>query len=442
MRIKRYWSVVLALSTLVALALPACRESRSPAGREQPALAEDINRFTPVVAALLAPPVPVQGSDGRFYFVYELLLSNANEFDWKLLSIDVLAAEAGEGAAEPEPLYSIRGDVVAEKIQLLNNRAASDTLGAGQSALLFIAFSVDSEADIPHRLIHRLAVTVPGGLPGKISSFLQLPAGQQRLTETVAPVAVKRQAVVDLAAPLRGNGWVAANGCCDSITHTRSALPINGAIHISQRFAIDWLKLNEERRLYSGDPKDLHNWFGYGQPVLAVADGVVATAVDKFYDQVPFELPADTGAITLEEIDGNHVIVALGNGQYAFYAHLQHGSIRVKAGERVRAGQLLGLVGNTGNSGAPHLHFHIMQGGSSLGSNGLPYTFKDFVLLGETTEHAFFDVGLEDNTPFVDEGSGAIEGNPVALQPLPDAGPHRSQLPLNLTVVEFPQRQQ
>lgn len=220
----------------------------------------------------------------------------------------------------------------------------------------------------------------------------------------------------------------------------RSDLPVNGQIHISQRFAIDWMKVDGERRLYIGDPKDLQSWLGYGEKVLAVADGLVVTVVDKYSNQTPFVLPTDTGAITLDEIDGNHVIIALGNGQYAFYAHLKPGSIRVKEGDRVRVGQLLGLVGNTGNSGAPHMHFHIMQSGSSLGSNGLPYVFEEFTLTGKTTEHSFFDVGLEDNTPFVDEGSGLIEGNPIELLPLPNTGARRGELPLNLRVVEFPRR--
>src|SRR4051794_39339030 len=70
---------------------------------------------------------------------------------------------------------------------------------------------------------------------------------------------------------------------------------------------------------------------------------------------------------------GNHVILSLRNGHYAFYAHLQPGSIRVKPGDRVRRGQVLGLLGNSGNSNATHLHFHIMNGDSWFASEGLPF---------------------------------------------------------------------
>ena len=69
--------------------------------------------------------------------------------------------------------------------------------------------------------------------------------------------------------------------------------------------------------------------------------------------------------------------------RHAFYAHLQPGSIRVKVGDRVHRGQILGLVGNTGNSTEPHLHFHISDASSPLGSEGLPYLLPSFEVEGK-----------------------------------------------------------
>ena len=77
--------------------------------------------------------------------------------------------------------------------------------------------------------------------------------------------------------------------------------------------------------------------------------------------------------ITSETVGGNHIVLDLGGGRYAFYAHLQPGSLKVKVGDRVTRGQVIGLVGNSGNSTEPHLHFHISDGVSPLGSEGLPY---------------------------------------------------------------------
>lgn len=393
----------------------------------------DVNAFTPVVLSVLAPPVPVKGSDGLYHFVYELVLTNSNTFDWEVLSVEVL-----DGDADGKVIHSFSGEDVSDKMQQVGTRIPVNTLQPAQSGLIFIAFEVDSMEDIPDRLVHKLTVTVPGGLPERIVSLLQLPPGQDEIAEIGARVEVSGQDVLVLGRPFEGPGWVAINGCCDSITHVRSDLPVNGKIHISQRFAIDWMKVNEDNRLYVGDPQDLRSWFGYEENVLAVAEGLVVTVVDKFPDQIPFILPTDTGSITLEEIDGNRVILALGNGQFAFYAHLKPGSIQVKEGDFVTRGQVLGLLGNTGNTSAPHMHFHIMETNSSLGSNGLPYTYDEFNLVGRTTEESFFDMGLEDNTPFVDEETGLIIGNTIDVLPVQNPGIHKEELPLNLRIVEFP----
>jgi murein DD-endopeptidase MepM/ murein hydrolase activator NlpD len=87
--------------------------------------------------------------------------------------------------------------------------------------------------------------------------------------------------------------------------------------------------------------------------------------------------------MTLETISGNHVIMDIGNGLYALYAHMQPGSVRVKLGDKVTRGQVLGLLGNTGNSTEPHLHFHICNANSDLGSEGLPYAFASFEVQGK-----------------------------------------------------------
>src|SRR3954471_18618605 len=77
-----------------------------------------------------------------------------------------------------------------------------------------------------------------------------------------------------------------------------------------------------------------------------------------------------------------YVVVDIGGGRFAFYAHLQPGSLKVHVGDRVRAGQVLGLVGNSGNTDFPHLHFHVMNGPSPLASDGLPFEFRSFTSPG------------------------------------------------------------
>lgn len=137
---------------------------------------------------------------------------------------------------------------------------------------------------------------------------------------------------------------------------------------------------------------------------------------DGLVDNVPVgSLPP----ITIDNIGGNYVVVGLGDGRFAYYAHLQPGSLKVKVGDRVRRGQLLGLVGNSGNTHFPHLHFHIMNSPSPLGSDGLPYEFRAFGSEGTITNEDL------------------ITGAPAVFDPT-YSGRHTRQLPLDLQSVDFP----
>jgi murein DD-endopeptidase MepM/ murein hydrolase activator NlpD len=171
-----------------------------------------------------------------------------------------------------------------------------------------------------------------------------------------------------------------------------------------------------------GDPSDVQSYFSYGANVLAAADAEVVAAADGFKDQVTGELPTD---ITLEELLGNHVVLDLdGSDHFAFYAHLKPNSVAVKEGDRVRRGQVLGLVGNIGNTSAPHLHFHVMASPSSVGSNGLPYVIDTFDLLSRSASDEAFGRAIE-------------EGKPLEVVAVDDPGRHTQQLPLDHTIVGF-----
>jgi hypothetical protein len=150
----------------------------------------------------------------------------------------------------------------------------------------------------------------------------------------------------------------------------------------------DEAHIDPQQRWVVGNADVNTSWVFYGRPVQAVAAGRVITAVDRF----PNQIPNHPRPVTLREADGNHVTIALGHGRYAFYAHLLPGSVRVRRGQRVRAGQLIGKLGNSGSSTGPHLHFHVMDGPSPLASDGLPFVFKRFRLVGRIPP---FDAALE-----------------------------------------------
>jgi murein DD-endopeptidase MepM/ murein hydrolase activator NlpD len=165
------------------------------------------------------------------------------------------------------------------------------------------------------------------------------------------------------------------NGCCGRSDHTRALLTIEGTRWLAQRFAIDWVRLDDQRRPYVGDWRVNENWHIFGDPIVSVSGGRVLETLDALPENTP---PTPATNLTPYTALGNHVIVAIGDGRFALYAHMQPGSVAVKAGDRVRRGQLLGRVGNTGSSAAPHLHFHVTDAPPAVASNGTPWVFDRF----------------------------------------------------------------
>jgi murein DD-endopeptidase MepM/ murein hydrolase activator NlpD len=212
---------------------------------------------------------------------------------------------------------------------------------------------------------------------------------------------------------------MATNGCCNRITPHRGVIQaVNGKLRVPERFAIDWIQLDPTNRAFQGDKGKLSNWAYYGSPIYSVADGTVVNLYDGADEQVPGQ--KITG-LSPDSFGGNMVVVDIGGGAYAFYAHMQRGSLKVKLGDRVTAGEVLGLLGNTGNSTAPHLHFHLMDGPSPLDANGIPYVFTRFSSSGVVP------VGGEDTLE---------EGTAVTIDKK-WTGEHSGQLPLDNEVVDF-----
>jgi hypothetical protein len=379
--------------------------------------AQEDTHYTPIVMSVLAAPNPVRGSDDAFHLVYELQVTNASGVPWRIDTVEVLDTENDDRV-----LASFSGDDVLNQMVLLSDRSPTNTLEPGQAGLIFLHVPIATENAIPSTLAHRLTIGVPGGIPPEIARFAGLPPGEEHLIETGGMTEVSSAEAIVVGPPLEGSGWIAANGCCTSPTvHIRAVLPIDGQLHLSQRFAIDWMLLNDDNRLFVGDPSDVQSYFSYGANVLAVADAEVVAAADGFKDQVPGELPTD---ITLEELLGNHVVLDLGNGHFAFYAHLKPNSVTVKEGDQVRRGQVLALLGNSGNTSAPHLHFHVMDSPSAVGSKGLPYVIDAFDLLGRSASDEAF-------------GRAIVEGKPLEVAAVDDPGRHTQQLPLDQIIVGF-----
>jgi len=302
-------------------------------------------------------------ADGKTHLVYELRVINLSGAS----NCRITGLEVASGNSGTPPLARFgEADLQGMIAQPVRNGTDKALLAAGAAATVYMWVTLDPSEKLPAKLWHRLSVKV-----GDYPEALPLETG---------PAAVNSK-VVTISPPLRGDHWVAANGPSNTSSHRRALIPVDGQARIAQRFAIDWVRIYEDGVTHHGDPLDNNNYSAYGAEALAVADAVVT----EVRDGIPANVPgANSRAvpITLDTVGGNHVVLDIGGGHYALYAHLQTGSLRVKLGDKVHRGQVVGLVGNTGNSTEPHLHFDITDGTSPLGSEGLPYLMTSFELQG------------------------------------------------------------
>lgn len=370
------------------------------------------DHFTPlVVSALTSNTRPFLGTDGRRHIVYELVLTNTSPTPATLKTIEVI-----DGTNPAKALAHYEGQELLSLLRTTGRlKAENPTIEFNSTRLFLIDVRLDPAIALPERLLHHVEVlAAPSPAPRPTTPVL--------LSYTVAPLDLSRKLPV-IGPPLLGKGWVASNGCCGAASiHRSSSLSVNGKIYFAQRFAIDWMRLDEAGRFVHGDPSDVRNNDSYGADLLAVADGTVVETLNDLDDQKPGTLP-DPNTITLANVDGNHVILDLGDGVFAFYAHMQKGSVRVASGDRVKRGQVLGKLGNTGNTSAPHLHFQLMEGPSALGSNGIPYVISSFTIAGKVPAAEF-------------EAAPGVEGD-WSKGLLPNQSARRDQYPLDLDIVDF-----
>jgi hypothetical protein len=368
--------------------------------------------WTPLVAAALtANSRAFPGTDGKWHIVYELVLTNANVTPATVKRIEVIDADSPS-----RTLTSYEGTELLAHLRMTANIPAENaTIEFNGTRLLLIDIALEASAARPKRLLHHFELL--GGTAPSHTAGTPVP-----LSYSVAPLDVL-SGPPELGPPLLGKGWVALNGCCEvGGAHRATGLPVNGKICFAQRFAIDWMRMDEGGHLVNGDPSDVHSYPDYGADVLAVADGKVMDTLNTLDDQKPGHLP-DPKTMTLENVDGNHVVLDLGGGLFAFYAHMQKGSITVARGDKVKRGQVLGKLGNTGNTSAPHLHFHLMDGPSVLGSSGLPYVIDFFVYAGQVPAAEFAQ-------------AINVEGD-WSKGLLTTPSPRRGEFPMDLAVVTF-----
>jgi murein DD-endopeptidase MepM/ murein hydrolase activator NlpD len=254
-------------------------------------------------------------------------------------------------------------DLIAPSIKL-----AGATLGRDQALLIASqVFAFNGARDT-------LRVRVHGDVDGHVAEF-------------TGSVPIKSEfATNKYIFPLRGV-WYVGYGASFHTGH-RWAIP--------EEFALDIAKIGESGLSHKGDGARFDDYYAYGADVLAAADGhVISAANDQPEDFSAMQRPNETQeayfarlqkeqgerlAKGLKAITGNYVMIDHGKNEYSLYAHLQPGSVRVHVGDEVKAGDVIGKLGSSGNSTEPHLHFHVCDKPDPLMCAGIPVNFSNITI--------------------------------------------------------------
>ncbi|CCH53797.1 secreted peptidase [Fibrisoma limi BUZ 3] len=311
-------------------------------------------------------PVRIQGETTLYY---ELHLTNRSAQAIRLHKIEVLSP--------PNVLSVYQPDALRNRLSMTDHRSDTSeviSLVPDRPAILYVELVLKGKP-LPSELNHRIsyAVNSPTGLQnGAMQGGVVKP-------ETHAPLI--------LGPPLRGGPWAAVYNPFWKRGHRRVLYSKNGTERIPGRFAIDFIKLNKDGQQTVGDQDSIVHWYGYDQPVLAVADGTISSVRNDFSESVTL---SKHPAYPAESATGNYISLQIAPDRYVFYEHLKPGGIQVKPGQMVKKGTVIARVGFTGQTTGPHLHLHVADNDSPLGAEGVPFVFDHFRLLGEYEDFTTF----------------------------------------------------
>ena len=311
------------------------------------------------------PPIPVASANGM-NLAYELELKPSDTRPFVPEKIEVLDPATGK------VLYSADGDLLAKLYHPASvppPTAAELQNGTGKLVYprISIWFTVSPGA-VPDRLTHRITLnaTGPGGQP------LIVTGGEVPVRKNLSPVVI--------GSPMKGPGWLSMETTSSLTHHFGAQITLNGVTRVPQRYAQDWIYVDPSGKVAAGNVSIAKNYYGFGKEIYAVTDGTVIGMLDGLPD-IPTIFSAPPA--TFETAAGNYVIEDIGNGKYACYAHMVNGSVRVKKGDVLKEGQVIGLMGNSGNSDLPHLHFQVVTDTPSfLGAEGYPHVYRSFDTIG------------------------------------------------------------
>lgn len=316
------------------------------------------------------PPVAVK-ANGRTVLAYELHITNFYPGDITLSRLEVFDSDRPQ-----RPLQTFEGEALRRCLMnplAADKRATTRKIGPLQRRILVLMVTIGPDPPVPCRLLHKLKLTTTSE------------QGTEMTPEAAYDgVAVSTEPVLAIASPVGQGHWWTINVANERVDGHRLGINYwNGTLRFSQRYGVDLVKLNEAGQAAVDDGNKNTDWFGYGEEVYAIADATVIYAQGFVVENVPFG--------QRRAFSGNCVWLDLGDGRYALYEHMQRNSVRVRKGDRVKRGQVLGLIGNSGNSDLPHLHFSLHDAPAAMRSASVPFVVEELELLGTRCGPGFTD---------------------------------------------------
>ena len=186
---------------------------------------------------------------------------------------------------------------------------------------------------------------------------------------------------IAISSPMKGRNWLFVSQSTMEY-HFYALFFMNSEIWTGERFAFDNMQFDDGLNdILNGDPLVNESYYNYKDTLYAVANGVVVGLQDNF--------PENNGNAqnvvinSISEYPGNYIFLDIGGGHYAGYAHCVPNSFFVGINDVVEEGDPIGLLGNSGNSGAPHLHFSISDRPDFIFSYGIPFVLKKYKRINE-----------------------------------------------------------
>lgn len=242
----------------------------------------------------------------------------------------------------------------------------------GQTSVIYLEYDVSNDK-IPIDITHIIT--------------LKNLTDAKEYVEKGSLISLSNREQIIVGAPLSGGPWAAIYDPSWDRGHRRVIYTINGKARIPGRYAIDFIKMDSLGKYSSAQEDTIKNWYGYGENVLAVADGIISSIATNFDES---ECISKQPKTTPDKAAGNYVSIKIGKSQFVFYEHLKPGSIKVKPGQKVKRGQVIAQIGFTGQTTGPHLHIHLADTDAALGAEGLPFAFKHFETIGIYSDFSGF----------------------------------------------------